>query len=58
MKDLEALMLDLLLSVSLNILLEHRELSLVCLDWVAQIILVDVLLVVTKEGSNGLDACS
>ena len=52
----EALVLDALLAVLLDILLEELEVSLVGVDWVAEIVSVDRLLLVTNERANGLDA--
>lgn len=54
MQDLEALVSNLLLSVSLNIILEELVSGLVSLDWVAQIILIDGL-VLSQKGANCLD---
>ena len=56
MKNLEALMVHVLSSEPLDILLDELEISLIGFDWVAEIILVDVLFVVSQEGSDGLDA--
>lgn len=58
MKNLEAFVIHVLLSESLDILLDELKISLVGLDWVAEIILVDGLLVISQEGTNGLDARS
>lgn len=58
MEDLETLVIHVLISESLNILLDEFIISLVGLDWVAQVILVDCLLVVTEEATDGLDARS
>jgi len=41
MQDLEALVPNLLFSVSLDIILEELVCGLVSLDWVAQVILID-----------------
>jgi hypothetical protein len=56
MKNLEALMLNALISVSLDIVEQEFESCLVCLDRIAQVVFVDALLVVPKETSNSLDA--
>ena len=47
MQHLEAFMLDVLFSVSLNVLSQEFKITLVSLDWVAQIILIDCLLMVS-----------
>ena len=49
MKNLEALMLDVLFSVSLNILSEELKAALISLDWVAEIIFIDCFLVISQE---------
>ena len=56
MQNLEALMVHVLLPESFNIFLDEFKVSLISLNWVAQVILVDSLSVVSKERSNGLDA--
>ena len=56
MKGLEALVLELLLSIPVDVGPEEGIGSLVSLDWVAQIVLVDVLLLVSQEGADGLHA--
>ena len=56
MKNLEALVVHVLVSESLDVLLDECEISLIGLDGVAQVIFVNGLPVVSKEGSNGLDA--
>ena len=56
MQNLEAFMLDVLLSVSLDVLSEEFKTTLVSFDWVAQIIFVHNFLVISQEGSNGFDA--
>lgn len=56
MKNLEALVVHLLLSESFDIFSDEGEISLVGLDWVAQVILVDLFLVVSEERADGLDA--
>ena len=55
MQDLEALVPDLLLSVSLDIVFEELVGGLVSLDGVAEIILIDGL-ILSQKRSNGLDA--
>ena len=52
----EALVLDALLAVLLDVLLEELEVRLVGVDRVAEIVSVDGLLLVTNERANGLDA--
>ena len=52
----EALVLYALGTVLLNVLLKELELSLVGVDRVAKVILVDGFLLVADEGANGLDA--
>ena len=52
----EALVLDALLAVLLDVLLEELEVGLVGVDRVAEIVSVDGLLLVTNERANGLDA--
>jgi len=47
MQYLEAFVLDILLSVSLNVLPEELKGTLIGLDWIAEVILVHNLLVVT-----------
>jgi len=54
-QDLEALVANLLLSVSLNVILEELVGGLVSLDRVAQIILIDSL-ILSQERSDGFDA--
>ena len=54
-QDLEALVTNLLLSVSLDIVFQELIGGLVSLDWVAEIVLIDGL-VFSQERSNGLDA--
>ena len=49
MKDLEALVVHVLESESLNVLLDELKASLIRLDWVGQVILKDLLLVVSQE---------
>jgi len=56
MKNLEALMLDVLFSVSNDILREEFKSCLVSFDWVAKIIIINLFLVVSKELTNGFDA--
>ena len=58
MKDLETLVVHVLISEAFNILLDEFIISLVGLDWVAQVIFIDCLLVVTEEATDGLDARS
>ena len=55
-KDLEAFVLDVLFSVSFDIIPEELESGLVGLDWVGKIVLGDVLLVVSQEAADCLDA--
>ena len=52
----EALVLDALLAVLLDVFLEELEVSLVSVDWVVEFVSVDWLLLVTNERANGLDA--
>ena len=52
----EALILDTLGAVLLDVFLEELEVSLVSVDWVAEIVSVDWLLLVTNERANGFDA--
>jgi hypothetical protein len=56
MENLEALVLDLLISVSLDVSFQGLEGGLVGLDWVAQIVFSDRFLVVSQEATNCLDA--
>ena len=56
MEDREALVLDSLCAVLLDVLLQELELSLISVDWVAKIILVDLLSWVADERANRLDA--
>jgi len=49
MENLEAFMVHVLLSKSLNIFLDEDEISLICLDWIAEIVLINSLLVVSQE---------
>ena len=58
MENLEALVVHVLLSESLDILLDEKEVGLVSLDRVAEVILVDVLFVIPQERSDSLDAGS
>ena len=55
-EHLEAFVLDLLFSVPFDIVLQELKGGLVGLDGVAQVVIVDGLLVVSQERSNGLDA--
>jgi len=48
--------LDALLSIPLNIVVEEFKVCLVSFDGVAKIVLLDVLLVVAEEATDGLDA--
>jgi len=52
----EALVLNFLRAVLLDVLLEELELGFVGVDGVAEVIVIDLLLVVTDERSDGLDA--
>ena len=54
MQDLEALVSNLLFSISLNIVLEELVCGLVSFNWIAQIILIDGF-VLSQKGSNCLD---
>ena len=56
MEDLEAFMLDALYSVSLDVVLQEFKVGSVCLDWVAQIIFIDVFFVISQEPTDRLDA--
>jgi hypothetical protein len=47
MEHLEALVVHLLLSESLNVFLDELEISLVSLDWVAQVILINLFLMIS-----------
>ena len=47
MKNLETFVLDVLFSVSLDILFEELKAALIGLDWIAEIIFVDGFLVVS-----------
>ena len=49
MKNLETLMVHLLVPESGDVILDEAKVGLVSLYWIAQVILVDLLLVVTKE---------
>jgi hypothetical protein len=55
-ENLEALVLDALLSISFYIVLQELEAGLVGLDWVAKVILVHRLLMVSQEATNSFDA--
>lgn len=55
-EDLEALVLDSLVSVSFNVVVEELEGGLVGLDWIVQVVLVVALLGVPQELTDGLDA--
>jgi hypothetical protein len=55
-KYLEALMVHVLISETLDVLLDEVEVGLVGLDGVIQVVLIDVLLSVSQERSNCLDA--
>lgn len=55
-KNLEAFVVHVLLSESLNILLDELKISLIGFDWVAEIILIDGFLMVSQEGTDCLDA--
>ena len=56
MEDLEALVLDALYSVSLDVVLQEFKAGSVGLDWVAKVVLVHRLLVVPQETADCLDA--
>jgi len=56
MQDLEAFVLDALLSVSLNIIMEEVIACLIGLNGVSQVILLDSFLGVAEETTDGLDA--
>ena len=52
----EALVLDSLRSVLHDVVADELEVGLVGGDWVCEVVFVDILLRVSNEGSNGLDA--
>jgi len=56
MENLEALVVHVLGSESLNVFLNEFEIGLIGLDWVGEIILNNVLLLVSEEWTNGLNA--
>jgi len=56
MKNLEAVAGNVLIPVAFDIVLEELIGCLVCLDWVAQVIIIDLFLVVSQEASNCFDA--
>lgn len=56
MENLKAFVIHVLFSESIDVLLNELEISLICLDWVAEVILVDGLFVISQEGSNCFDA--
>ena len=56
MKNLEALVVHFLLSEPLDILTDKVEIGLIGLDWVAQVIFIDLLLWVSQEGADSFDA--
>jgi len=58
MQNLEALMVHILGSESLNVLFNEFEVSLIRLNGIAQIVLVDRFLVISQERTNCLDARS
>ena len=49
MKHLETLVVHLLFSESLNVFLDEYEISLVSLNWIAQVILINLFLMVSQE---------
>lgn len=53
---LEAFVIHILISESLDVFFDELEISLVCLDRVAQVILINSFSVVSQERANGLDA--
>ena len=58
MKDLEALVVHFLLSESLDILTDKVEIGLIGLNWITQVIFIDLLLWVSQEGSDSFNARS
>jgi hypothetical protein len=58
MQHLEALVVHLLVSEPLDVLPNEIEISLVRLDWIAEIILINLLLVISEERTNSFDARS
>lgn len=56
MQDLEALVRNVLLSVSLDVLFQEREGCLIGLNWVGQVVSVDLLGLLSQEGPDGFDA--
>ena len=56
MEDLEAFVVHVLRSEPFNVLLDELKVGLIGLDWIGQVIFNDCFLLVSKEGSNGLDA--
>jgi len=57
-KDLEALVVHFLLSESLDILTDEVEIGLIGLNWITQVIFIDLLLWVSQEGSDCFNARS
>jgi len=56
MKNLEALMVHVLISESLNIFLDELKISLIGFNWIAQVIFINLLSLVSQEGTNSLNA--
>jgi hypothetical protein len=56
MEHLEARMWNVLISVSLDIISQKLECCLVSLDWVGQIVGINILGLLSEERSNSLDA--
>jgi hypothetical protein len=56
MQNLEALMRDVLSSVSFDIFFQEQEFGLISLDWVNQVIGIDLLGFLSQERSNCFNA--
>ena len=56
MEDGEALVLDSLAAVLHDVVTNEGEVGLIGGDWVVQVVFVHLLLWVSNEGSDGLDA--
>jgi hypothetical protein len=56
MQNLEAVAGNVLRSILLDIVFEELDCGLVSLEWVAQVVIIDLLVCVSQERANSLDA--
>ena len=55
-KDREALVLDSLGAILHDVVTDEVKLGFISRDWVRKIIFVDIFLIISNKGSDGLDA--